>query len=411
MLLEFSVSNYKSFREKVVLDFRAANYDDLPENLVITDSCNILKSVVVYGANAGGKSNLIKALLTMKDMVINSSKETQINEKMDYNPFLLQEGWREKGTEFAVIFLIEGKEYNYGFVYTGDEILREWLTIKDGERKRQLFSRENQQIKIFRNYTEGRGFQDRVRKNSLFLSLMGQLNGAYASVVLGWFQKINFVLYHELDQINHISNTPIPSAKDKYLKEALLRQIDVNINSIEEKTPGNDSTIEKLQYMLSASSSRFWTIHNLYDRAGKISGEVKLNMHRDESDGTQKYFNLLEPVIESLRNGTILVIDEFEAKLHPLLVNSLMMLMNSKIANKNGAQLITTTHQTQMLRQDLLRRDQIYFVEKNQQEASELYSLSKFKPRNDMSIEKHYLAGRFGAVPAIGNLEVLFNQK
>jgi AAA15 family ATPase/GTPase len=347
----------------------------------------------------------------MKDMVINSSKETQINEKMDYNPFLLQEGWREKGTEFAVIFLIEGKEYNYGFVYTGDEILREWLTIKDGERKRQLFSRENQQIKIFRNYTEGRGFQDRVRKNSLFLSLMGQLNGAYASVVLGWFQKINFVLYHELDQINHISNTPIPSAKDKYLKEALLRQIDVNINSIEEKTPGNDSTIEKLQYMLSASSSRFWTIHNLYDRAGKISGEVKLNMHRDESDGTQKYFNLLEPVIESLRNGTILVIDEFEAKLHPLLVNSLMMLMNSKIANKNGAQLITTTHQTQMLRQDLLRRDQIYFVEKNQQEASELYSLSKFKPRNDMSIEKHYLAGRFGAVPAIGNLEVLFNQK
>ncbi|MGB3655273.1 MAG: ATP-binding protein [Rivularia sp. (in: cyanobacteria)] len=420
MLIEFSVGNYRSFKEPVTFSMVAANLvakdKELDENNVfaVDNELKLLKSAAIYGANASGKSNLAKALEFMKSFMVNSSRETQSTDAITVEPFRLSTDTEDKPSYFELVFLMDGKRYRYGFKANQKQIISEWLYYVPKVRETKLFEREINSFKISKSY-EASGIQKRTRDNALFLSVSAQFNVGFAENILEFVNhELNIIspsqqdicLIYTIDCLINDDN------KNDILK--LLKKLDLGIDNIQvelrdftnDTFPNNlpDNMKQITLDLKRANTASIDTMHQKFDENNNYHSIEKFNFKNHESEGTQKLFALSGLLIQTLKEGDVLIIDELDARLHPLITTAIVELFNSKEANPNNAQLIFMTDDTNLLSNKLFRRDQIWFTEKNRYGATDLYSLAEYKIRNDASFESDYIKGRYGAIPYIGDL-------
>jgi uncharacterized protein len=395
MLIEFTFGNFRSFSESVTLSMVAAKITSDPksvdENNVIEVSrdLSLLTSAAIYGANASGKSNLVLALSFMRDMALNSSRKIQPDQPIPVNPFRLNPDKKIAPSTFEVYFLAQGQKYRYGFEINAEKVVNEWLYAIPTIRPAMLFERQGDQIEINpRRFREGRGLEERTRSNVLFLTVAADFNGPISRQIQAWFRSLSIIAgvndqeFHK-NTVASLMNDPVRAGQIKQL----ISSLDLDIAGVQ-VDPGMNGSPEVIR-----------TAHYSYDSTPKFPGQELFSLESDESEGTKKLFYLTGPILECLVSGNALVIDELDARVHPLITVKVIRLFNSVQTNPRRSQLIFTTHDTNLLRRDLFRRDQIWFTEKNHFGSSHLYSLVEFKPRNDASFEKDYLLGRFGAVP------------
>ncbi|WP_332996852.1 AAA family ATPase [Scytonema sp. PRP1] len=425
MLIEFSVGNYRSFKEQVTFSMVAANLvakdKKLDENNVfeVDDDLKLLKSAAIYGANASGKSNLTKALGFMRWFMINSSKETQSTEKIGVEPFKLSTETEAKPSFFEIVFLMNGKRYRYGFEATRDKVVSEWLFYVPKSRETKLFERKLDNISVSKTY-KADGIQQKTRHNALFLSVSAQFNVKLAEKILDWLTN-RVKLVSGLDDrgyrkytVNCLMNNKNKNEIIQLLKKLDLGFADVKVEESEVTVDSlpNDLPDEIKNFILKNGGTKatsIQTMHQKFDEKGNYVSIALFNLDEQESEGTQKVFALAGPLVNTLKDGKVLIIDEFDARIHPLISRAIVELFNSNETNPSNAQLIFMTHDTNLLSNKLFRRDQIWFVEKNRYGATDLYSLGEYKIRNDASFESDYIKGRYGAIPYIGNLNHLID--
>lgn len=408
MLLNFTIENYRSFFEKKTVSLQSQKLsEEAKENVTQAFSYNILKTLAVYGANSSGKSNLISAMQAMKLCVL-SSVRLNPNDMLQYEPFLLLKD-NNKPTMFEVSFLKGNWCYRYGFSYTQSEIVDEWLFRRTTNRSKEqvLFIRNKEGIAFDdKKFPEGIGLETKTNGNRLFLSLCAQLGGEISNQVISWFEidfnvasGLNNQVYREFSKMQFHTRRNASTEAMGFFKTL---QLGFNgISTHEEKTIiSND---------MSAYHIEIESVHNLYDKKGNACGQINFPFDEKESSGTRKLFDMSGPIFDTLEKGSTLVIDELDAKMHPLISQQIIRLFNSTRSNPHNAQLIFTTHDTHLLSTKMLRRDQIWFTEKNDAEQTDLYCLTDIvlpdgtKPRNDANYEKNYIAGRYGAIPYIVN--------
>ncbi|EHQ5310339.1 ATP-binding protein [Campylobacter jejuni] len=415
MLIEFRVENFLSIQDEQVLSMVASS-----DNTFLTSHTNndkklkLLKSSVLYGANASGKSNIIKALAIMKKIVI-SSANGQRGDKLPITPFLLGNE-DDKPTKFEIIFIQNDTKYQYGFILNSEKILEEWLLIfGESNRAQKWFERIYNEKEEKYNYSFGTKFlgskqlwAENTRDNALFLSVAIQLNNEQLKPVFDFFLK--YIRVTCTDSWNDGQEVTIDILRqDKQKIISYLKRADLDIEDIVvEETELNktnlmqENILQEIKQMIQAdlekgaklTQTNIHTIHT--NQQGEL---VTFDMETSESQGTRKFFGLIGPWIEALEQGYTIVVDELNTHLHPLMTKFLVNLFHNEDLNKSNAQLIFTTHDTSILNQDVFRRDQIWFCEK-QNKATKLYPLSDFKVRKDKTnLENDYLLGRFGALP------------
>ena len=403
MLIEFSVGNYRSFKDTVTLSMVAANLvsqdKSVDENNVfaVDAKLSLLKSAAIYGANASGKSNLAKALSFMVWFMVNSSRETQSTDAIGVEPFLLSTETESQPSFFELVFLIEGQKYRYGFEATPERVVAEWLYTVPKSRETNLFDRDLTHIKSSKSF-QASGVEPRTRPNALFLSVCAQFNVAIAESILTWISthlKVTF----GFDSREYLDHTIQQFSKGINNKEIiqLVKSLDFSIDNIklsEHSTSQGELTI-------------IHTMHKRFNAQNEFSENVGLRLEIHESEGTRKVFALAGTLVEVLKTGSTLLIDELDARLHPLITKSLIELFHKPESNPNNAQLIFMTHDTNLLSNKIFRRDQIWFTEKDRYGATALYSLAEYNIRNDASFESDYIKGKYGAIPYIGNLELI----
>lgn len=430
MILQFSIKNYKTFKDKASLSLIASNYDkDTRENENIYYNekfgLRLLKSAVVYGANASGKSKLLEAFSFMKDYVINSSKKGQKGDEIDIQPFRLNNISENEPSEFEIIFVYKDVLYRYGFEVTRKKVVSEWLYYKPKTKEIELFYREYNSFETHtRNFSKGKTVikEKLVRDNALLLSVAAQFNDKTSINVTDWFKRLKTLSgLNELGYQGYtMGKTENPIQKAKILN--LLKAADLGIKDIElqkldiDKLPKDmpKELVDKILKDVSDKKAEFvsdvLTTHKKYDSIGNSIDNVNFSMDDDESSGTRKYFALTGPILDVIENGYTLVVDELDSKLHPNLVCKIVSLFNSKEFNPKNAQLIFNTHDTNLLSTGLFRRDQIWFTEKNKYGEAKLYSLGDFKSdevKKNEPFEDNYIKGKYGAVPFLGVFENL----
>lgn len=434
MLVQFSIKNFRTFKDKATLSFIASNYDkDTREDENIFKDTNhnlrLLKSCVIYGANASGKSKFIEALVFMKSFVIHSSKDSQKGDRIPVEPFKLNSVSELEPSEFEVIFTNGEVLYRYGFEVTSKVVVSEWLYAKPKTKEIELFYRDYQDIEIHkRNFQKGNTLvkEGLIRDNALFLSVAAQFNEKNSVDIIEWFKDIATIsgIKEEGYEGFTIDKSKDPNFKNRILE--LLKAADLGIQDIQvemldtEKLP-NDMPKELIDFIIKKSEededaeflADVLTSHKKYDDNNNLVGKVSFSLDDDESFGTRKFFALTGPVLDSLENGRTLVIDELDSKLHPNLVCKIVSLFNSKEKNPKNAQLLFNTHDTNLLSSGLFRRDQVWFTEKNKFGEGNLYSLADFKSddvRKNDPFEDNYIKGKYGAVPYLGYFDNLIQR-
>ncbi len=425
MLIEFSVGNYRSFKDPVTFSMVAANLVAKDKNLDANNvfaadkDLRLLKSAAIYGANASGKSNLARALSFMKQFMINSSKETQSTDEIGVEPFRLNTETEGKPSYFELVFLMDGRKYRYGFEATRERVTSEWLFYVPKVRETQLFERDFDTITPSKKY-DADGIQQRTRSNALFLSVSAQFNVELAERILEWLTD-NLNIISGLHDRAYLDYTVKCFTNNENRSDIvnLIKKLDLGISEI--KVEQEDFTVDSLpdeipdelkKILVKAGGGKATSIgigHRKFDREGNYKSLEEFDLVSHESQGTQKVFALAGPLINVLKKGEVLIIDEFDARLHPLISLAIVEMFNSQETNSNNAQLIFITHDTNLLSNNIFRRDQIWFTEKNRYGATDLYSLAEYKIRYDATFESDYIKGRYGAIPYLGNLKHLIN--
>ena len=400
MLINFTVGNYRSFKEQKTLSMEATAITELKERLIIKGKHKLLPSAVIYGANSSGKSNLIKAMREFIRLVKGSSKLNS-NDILDIIPFLLCDESENQPSYFEIELFIENDIYRYGFEVDNKRVCGEWLfEKKEGKIKEKcLFIRTLEGIGVEKGFEEGSGLEDKTRDNALFLSIVDSFNGTIAKKIVYAISTVLIISGINHDPLFLYTNFACDNANN--FKEEILdliKKFDLGFDNFD--VPKDEELANKI---------KAYTFHNKYDNEGNFIEKKQFNMLEHESSGTNKLFDLVAIIFTILEVGAILVVDELDAKLHPILTRRIIDLFNDKETNPNNAQLIFATHDTNLLNTKTFRRDQIWFTEKNSKEASDLYSLVEFKEsdgtkiRKDSSLEKNYINGRYGAIPFIKN--------
>lgn len=433
MLLEFQVENYLSFKENNTLSMIASSrksIKELTDPIIRQGRYNTLSSVAIYGANASGKSNFLKAIRCMKKLLFDSARESQVGEDIDVKSFRLNSATENKPSLFEITFIANGVPFQneetdvvfrYGFQVSKERVHSEWLFGRFTAQESHLFTRVKDDFKFGPRFPEGKRVHRAIggiRKNTLFLSLIAAIKGENAPIsnsIMTWFNKMQDLTNIGDGNILGITASLMTEdgMKDKITKAFCLADICVENFDVEKKPIDPEELpqfiIDDLEdkgelkgmHILSVKSK-----HVKYNDKREEVGIETFDFEKEESDGSKKFFALIGPILDALRHGLVLIIDEFDARLHPSLCNALIALFNSKKSNKKNAQLIFATHNTQIMNKRTLRRDQIYFVEKDKYGESELYSLLDYKKvRNDATYDKDYLLGKYGAVPYLGNFE------
>jgi AAA15 family ATPase/GTPase len=415
MLIEFRVKNFRSLRDEQVLSLVASKDKTLQDTHTQTTGLkaapSLLRSAVVYGANASGKSNLIKALQYMRGVVAKSAAIIQPGQSFAVQPFRLDAKSAQEPSEFEVTFILDGVRYQYGFAMTAQRIVSEHLLVYKAFKPQRWFERHVDPETGKDIYEFGPGlkgpknlWEGATRPNALFLSMAVQLNSEALRPVFEWFVN-GLVIFNEQAQLSpQVSIQMLKQTQGRKQICDFLSAADISIADIEvvtRKVPG-----QAVHFDLVAGQTEVRTEeveeHQLRFSHVTEAGQAVFNL-TDESNGTRNLLFLAGPTLDILRKGLTLVIDELDTSLHTLLVRELVRLFHRPNTNTGGAQLIFTTHDTSLLdAPDLFRRDQIWFVEKKPDQSSELVSLSEFSPRKNEALERGYLMGRYGAVPFVG---------
>ena len=416
MLLQFYFSNYRSFEGEGILDMRASGSNELSSHIRNTLNEKVLPVTAIYGANASGKSSVFEAFQFMALCVLESLSFSDDNKKNPYklkvDSFKFSEN-REKPSEFEINYIDKkGKKelyYNYGFKIDNSGILEEYLAsntktgVKRNEDYTYIFKRErNQKLYLDSSIEKFReNLEISLKEKTLLVSLGAKLNIDEFIRVRTWFintEVINFSnsLYGAFLE-NILPNNIIESEEVRKNLVSFINSFDDSIIDIEvEKISAIDEN-DKDNY-------RVFTIH----KSDKGTSTARISMN-EESSGTKKMFSLYQTLLDVLEKGGVFFADELDIKLHPLLMRNILLTFTDKEKNSNNAQLIFTTHNTIYMDMDLLRRDEIWFVEKDNG-MSNLYSLDDItnekgeKVRKDSNYEKHYLLGNYGAIPNLKNL-------
>lgn len=442
MLIDFTMKNFMSCKNEVSLSMIASSTVKECEsnkgcsNVFVTDSGKrILKIAAIYGANGSGKSNVIAAMDIFKTMVLRSFVDENIVKHLSTLYYRFDVESIKEPISMQIIFMQNGVRYRYGFEVINNKVLTEWLFIlpKDSTKESYCFKRNEQNIKVNSRIIKGaRGVDIKTRSNALYLSTASQFNVEVAMIAKEWFRK-RFHILSGLD--NTLTYTVRAFIHNKLIREQILSMIGIvdncikdmnveeNVKEVDTQNPPFE-LLARLGINMPADMNHrierieqhefdIKTIHELY-HDGQVVGNEPLNF-KFESLGTTKLFALLGPFFDTIHNGGILIIDEFGTSLHTQLSIELLKLFYSTM-NASYAQLIITTHDTNLLRKDLLRRDQIWFIEKTSKGVSDLYSLVEYKinqansVRNDASFSKDYLLGRYGAIPYFGNLDKFISE-
>ena len=374
-LLQFTVGNYRSFHQARTFSMVPSSIQDNPKECVVAEGhYRYLTAAAVYGANSSGKSNLVMALATMKRMVLNSVKLND-HDFLFYDPFLLAEDSGSQPTHFEIVYLdADETRVRYGFDYTLRQIEREWLFIsKKNKKELPYFVRDEEGIGVDEMlFAEGIGWEERTNDNRLFLSLVAQLGGTISKNVLNFFNSgynvisgLNSQGYEGLTERQFLNKEAESVDALQFFKDLQLGFIDIETDEHE---------IEKGRKAIDV-----FTVHNIYNKDGEITGKQLFRFDYCESQGTQKLFELAGPLFEALRHGRLLVMDELDAKMHPLFSQHIIKLL--------------------------------WFTEKDKAESTDLYSLMHIvlpdgtKPRGDGNLERNYIKGRYGAVPYLSTIE------
>lgn len=417
MLIEFRVKNFRSLRDENQMSFVAASSDK--ENLAshAADTQNksiphILKSAVIYGPNASGKTNLIRAIEFMR-WVVAESVRLQPGIKFPLQPFKLDSAKTNEPTEFEITFLVDGIRYQYGFELTADRILEEWLLVYTKQKPQTWFSRKyNPDSKIdeyeFSSYLKGQRkiWQEATRPNALFLSIAVQLNSDQLIPIFNWIVNDIVILKGGHNPIPDYSLSMLQNNDGKKDIIEFLGDADISIADID--VVSRKGLVKEFKFDATGvtevrDAEQEMKAPVFFHKTEKGSATFEFD---DESEGTKKLFCYAAPILEILANGKLLIVDELDSSLHTLLVRRLVSLFHSQNLNKNGAQLFFSTHDTSLLDLDLFRRDQVWFAEKNSDQATTIYPLTDFSPRKNEALEKGYLMGRYGALPFFQDLKM-----
>lgn len=413
MLLEFRVQNHRSLRDEQVLSFEPSKSASTSPEAERT----ALPAVALYGANASGKSNVLAALAYMQSAVSLSHRMWDPEHGVPRDPFAWHNN-RQETSLYEVTFSIQGVRYQYGFVADDERFQEEWLYAWPKGRKQTWFTRETDTFE-FGDHLKGenRLVQQVTRPNALFLSAAVQHQHEQLQPVYHWFRRLDAVnvapggrgrfggpifgsWLHRLFSNNR--DTQVLRLLEEGGEDALsmyrqlLRVADVGIADIKlvNETDGEDSPRTRRR-------SRVFMKHQ------NPNSDAWLPLE-EESNGTRTLMNLAQPMLQTLRHGGLLIVDELEASLHPLLAAHIVKQFNDPETNPNGGQLLFTTHDTNLLGttlgSPLLTRDQVWLTEKDKEGATCLYALSDYKPRKVENLERGYLQGRYGAIPFLGGL-------
>lgn len=423
MLLEFSCANFRSINHKCTLSLVGQGIADEPKNnfVLLNKKVKVLKTAALYGANSSGKSNVIRAFLAMMHHISDSVKLND-NDKLPYDPFRLSSTKKEP-TFFELKFSYDDKVYRYGFEFDSEMIHGEWLYYSSigSKTEKVLFIRTKEGIGVEENqFPEGVNKEENTNSNRLFLSLCAQLGGTISRQILTQFAQIGVISGIYEQGYTDYSKTMLHRHLDGYDEaSSFFRKMRLGFEAIETVEKDFDSSMlppdmpdvikaEFFKAMQGRKNVNLYSCHKIYDKRGKVTGTVNFDID-EESEGTKKLIRLSGPIFSTLANGKILWVDELDAKMHPLISQYIVELFNNQATNPHNAQLIFTTHDTHLLSTKLLRRDQIWFTEKDEMEQTDLYNMMDIelpdgsKPRSDSNYERNYIAGRYGAIPYILN--------
>jgi AAA15 family ATPase/GTPase len=423
-IAEFTVENFRSFKNRRTFSLLATPEKELVEEntFQVKGKQRFLKSAVLYGANASGKSNFFEALILFRIFTVFSGPLKQIGDYIPVDTFQFSKQTQNQPSSFEIVFFIPKSDdkvvrYRYGFSVTHEKVIEEYLFAINNTREVLLFSRDGQEIKITKHFKEGLRVKNSVRPNCALLSVCAQINGEIATSIISSIGKI-FVA-SGLQNVSHITRDYLRRQSDKRKIVDFLRYADIRVKDLNIK--GEPVDIDTVQPPINAylddtlqGSAKRETIlfgHTVFDNEEPV-GEVYLPEYL-ESSGTQKLFAYSIPVLDTLEDGGILFIDEFDAQLHPLILENIVKLFNSPLTNPKNAQLVISCHAVNILTNNIFRRDQIWFCEKDEYGATDLYSLAEYKKtaRNDASYNKDYLRGKYGAVPYVNSINLQLGQK
>lgn len=423
MLIQFSVENYRSILGRQTLNMAASRYFKELEDLNTFDVAavesmpRLLRSNVIYGPNASGKSSLVNALGFMRDRVINSAKESQANEEINVTPFKLTAASRSGDSEFEVTFIEEGVRYQYGFRCNRQRFTEEWLFAYPEGRTQKWFQRAfdpksgKDEYRFTTSFLGGRKRQDwrgQTRNNALFLSTALQFNNEQLKPVLNWFQQRLRIIEAGQSLVPAYTMNRCRNEADKRQVLEFMNSADLSIADIRIDTQAFTPDIlpkdmpAALRDGISQQMAGKEMMKTTFLHEDVETHETIEFAQEEESDGTRALFAFAGPWLDVIENERVLMVDELDTSLHPLMVHYLVKLLHHQGCK---AQLIFTTHDTTLLSQKILRRDQIWFMEKNNRNATELYPLSDYSPRDNEAVERGYLNGRYGGIPFLKDLD------
>jgi uncharacterized protein len=414
MFVEFTVSNFRSFKEAHTFSLVASkNKEHVEENTFLAnEKTRLLNSAVIYGANASGKSNFFQALSFFLKFTISSGPKLQIGDSINIEPFLFAKQNADEPTVFELIFFIDGIRYRYGLSVNTEMVQQEYLFAVMKVREVTLFTRDKQEIEINPTYfKEGQKIKEAVRENASFLSICAQLNGDIAKSIISYLQ--NYIVTSGLSTHGRYTSQKIIEKKGRDAVIKFLSFADIQIKDIKTESVtmdfselGDKEIVELFKKKLAgAKEEKVYFSHTVYD--GTEAVDTQFLDIGDESAGTRKLFEYTGSILDTLERGTPLFIDEFDSRLHPLIIEGILKLFNSTSTNPGHAQLVVSCHAVNIMTNKLFRRDQIWFCEKDQYGATDLYSLVEYDEpvRNDASFGKNYLQGKYGAVPYLGEID------
>jgi len=381
MLLQFTVNNYKSIKDTTIFSMATTSKDK--GNSFKVKKYELLQSAIVYGANASGKSNFLKALVFMRRVVLNRDKIILSTDRLPHYPFKLSTETEDSSSSFEMVFFIKEIKYRYGFEIDNSTVYAEWLYADENGKESKLFYRDIEEGELYVNRLKFKeGLRLKVSKNQLFLWKCDQEGGEISASILQWFSRLNMI--DGMEDGEYVNHAMRQMENEQFRKElvALVKTADIGIEEV----------------LLEEDS--LFTNHKKYDDENNEIGTTIFELDKEESRGTQKFFKMSAPILNTLREGKVLIIDELDASLHPMLTKHLIKLFHNKKINKKNAQLIFATHDTNLLKPSIFRRDQIWLTQKDRYGGTELYSLAQFKNvRKDEDFEKKYIQGKYGAVP------------
>lgn len=409
MIVEFSLANYKSFNALQTISFRATRLTSEDKtvdtkNIFEVGNDRILKIAGVYGANASGKSNLLKGLVFFKKLIVNSVETDRLATHY-LSPFKLTDTPVENAGFFQIVLIIDKLKYRYGFTLNEDATIQsEWLFGPASKIETYYFKRTGSDIKINDEFfSEGRDLpKDKLRKDVLFLTFSASYNGDISRKIKDYFAlKVHNDNYYGTkgllrgflrDQTRSTDRLIEDGKKEivlEWMKEAGIVFQDVNI-----KTVGEEKTLERKLVSFAK---------NIYNDKGEVKGQAIMYLDSDESEGTQKFYSYIGKLYGLFKNGGVFFSDEIDSNFHPSLLQKLISIFQNDKINTAGAQLLFTSHDTNLMNPDFMRRDQFYFTEKTIFDETAIYSLADLRGiRNNADFARQYLAGLYGAIPQLG---------